>query len=107
MGKVGKNSKAPLVLTPIVEKPLRRISVDIVGSLAVTSKNNKYFLTVVDHATHWVEAYPLPNHRAITVAKACTDFIARFGIPDEVLHDLGADFTSALFQVYLNFCGIS
>ncbi len=73
----------------------------------MTSKNNKYILTVVDHATHWVEAYPLPDHRAVTVAKTFSDFIARFGIPDEVLHDLGADFTSEFFQVYLNFYGIS
>ena len=107
MGKAGKNSKAPLELTPIIEKPFSRINIDIVGPLAVTSKNNKYILTVVDHATHWVEAYPLPDHRAITVAKAFSDFIARFSIPDEVLYDLGADFTSELFQVYLNFYGIS
>ena len=107
MGKAGKNSKAPLVLTLIVEQPFSRISIDIVGPLAVTSKNNKYILTVVDHATHWVEAYPLPDYRVITVLKAFSDFIARFGIPDEVLHDLGADFTSTLFQVYLNLYGIS
>ena len=61
---------------------------------------------MVDYATYWVEAYTLPDHREFTVAKAFSDFFAKLGIPDEVIHDLGADFTSELFQAYLIFYGI-
>ena len=53
---------------------------------------------MVDYATYWVEAYPLPDHREFTVAKAFSDFFAKLGIPDEVIHDLGADFTSECFR---------
>jgi hypothetical protein len=107
IGKSGKSFKAPLQLPPIVEKPFGRVSIDIVGPLSVTLANNRFILTIVDHATRWCEAYPLPDHKAVTVARAFSDFVSRFGIPDEVLHDLGSDFTSELFTVFLSFYGVT
>jgi transposase InsO family protein len=35
-----------------------------------------------------------------------TDYFARFGIPSECLHDLGSDFTSELFQIFLHYFGV-
>lgn len=107
LGKAGKATKAPLMLPPIVEKPFGRVSIDIVGPLSVTSSNNRFVLTIVDHATRWCEAYPIADHKAVTVARAFSDFVSRFGIPDEVLHDLGSDFTSELFTVLLSFYGVT
>jgi hypothetical protein len=91
----------------VIEKPFGRVSIDIVGPLFETVSHNRFILTIVDHATHWCEAYPLPDHRAATVARTFSDFISRFGIPDELLHDLGSDFTSELFSVYLSFYGVT
>ena len=61
---------------------------------------------MVSHSTKWVEAYPVPDHKTTTVTKYVADFVARFGITKELLHDLGADLTAECFQVYLNFFGI-
>jgi hypothetical protein len=107
LGKCSKLQKVPMVLPPIVEKPFSRVSIDIVGPLNTTTKGNRYVLTIVDHATHWPEAYPLPDRSSATVAKAFSDFISRFGIPEAVLNDLGTEFKSELFQILLSFYGVS
>ena len=105
--KTGKVAKVPMQSPPIIDKPFSRLSVDIVGPLMTTTKGNRFILTIVDHSTRWAEAYPLPNHQASTVCKALMDYISRYGVPEEILHDLGADFTSELFQVVLNFFGVN
>ena len=40
------------------------------------------------------------------VVKAFLDYFARYGIPDEILHDLGTDITSELMHVVLTYYGV-
>ena len=105
--KTGKVNREPMKLTPIIEKAFSRISLDVAGPLVESSRGNRFVLTIVDHGTRWVEAYPIADHKATTVVRSLLDFIARFGIPEEVLHDLGSDFMSELMQVMLSFYGIT
>ena len=45
-----------------------------------TRKGNKYILVIVDQFTKWVEAFPLKNQLAETVAGVVvSDCVARFG----------------------------
>ena len=77
----------------------------MVVPLPKTAKQNRFIVTMICHSTKWVETYPVPDHKTTTVA----NFIARFGIIKELLHDLGADLTAEylqVFQVYLNFFGV-
>ena len=48
----------------------------------------------------------MPEHKATDVVKALLDYFARYGIPDEILHDLGTDFTSELMHVVLTYYGV-
>ena len=105
--KTGKVNREPMRLTPIIEKAFSRISLDVAGPLVESSRGNRFVLTIEDHGMRWVEAYPIADHKATTVVRSLLDFIARFGIPEEVLHDLGSDFMSELMQVMLSFYGIT
>ena len=79
--------------------PLDRIGVDILGPLPLTSKGNKCVLVIGDYFTRWMEAYPLPDQTAGTVAHALVHrFIATFGCPLELHTDQGRNFESVLFQ---------
>ena len=96
--------KAQMVKPLVIDQPFYRISIDIVGPIAKsTEKGYVFILTVVDHATSWPEAYPLPHHKASTVAKCMIEYFSGFGLVKECLHDLGSEFTSELFQVFLDY----
>ena len=62
--------KAPLMPLPLVDQPLKRVAMDIVGPLKRTTSGNKYILTLMDFATCYPEAIPLKKIDARTVAEA-------------------------------------
>ena len=78
--------------------PLSRIVIDIL-ECPQSSNGNSYVIVVCDYFTKWVEAYPVPNHTALTVAdKLVNEFISRFGVPLEIHTDQGREFESILFS---------
>lgn len=55
-------------------------------------------LVIIDEYTRYAEAFPIRNMEAETVAnKLVEEFICRYGIPEELLTDRGAQFLSHLF----------
>ena len=51
---------------------------------------NSYVLVAADYFTHWVEAYPIPNQEAVTVAtKLVDEFFCRFSPPERLHSDQG------------------
>ncbi len=76
-----------------------RVATDILGPFPQSDQGNRYVLLVGDYFTRWVEAYPIPNFTAETVAsKIVYEFIARFGSPLELHSDQGQNYESVLFQ---------
>ena len=76
-----------------VGAPLDRVAVDLMGPLPETSRGNRCILVTVDYFIRWVEAFPLPNQKAQTVAHSILwDFICRFGSPLEIHSDQGRNF---------------
>ena len=43
-----------------VGAPLDRISIDLVGPLPETERENSHILVLTDHFSKWSEAYPVP-----------------------------------------------
>ena len=65
-----------------------------------------YVLIIGDYFTKWVEAYPMSDMKATTVAKCLYDFICRFGAPD--MHtNQGRNFESALISELCKLLGIT
>ena len=78
---------------------LEGVHIDIMGPLMETQKGNKYILVIVDQFTKWVEAFPLKNQLAETVAGVVVrEFVARFGCPLDIHTDQGRNFESELFK---------
>lgn len=91
--------KAPLQRFPEVTAPMQVCSMDIVGPLPVTSQNNKYILTFVDHFSKYPESIALPNQTAKTIATAfVTQIIARHGVPAKLITDCGANFIGQVMK---------
>lgn len=57
--------------------------------------------------TKWVEAYPLPNYQAATVAEVLTaEWVCRYGAPQTLHSDQGSNFKSEVFQRMRELLGI-
>ena len=83
----------------LVGAPLDRISVDFLGPLPVTPRNNRYILLATDHFTKWVEVMAVPDQTAKTCAqKLLNEVIARYGCPLTILSDQGGAFESSIFR---------
>ncbi|XP_078799615.1 uncharacterized protein LOC144990300 [Oryzias latipes] len=91
-----------------VGAPMERIAVDVMGPLNETDRHNRYILVVQDYFSKWVEAYPVPNEQATTVAeKIVSEWVCRYGAPYELHSDQGANFESAVFQGMCELLGIN
>jgi len=97
--KLFQKSRAPLKIKDTPDKPLKKCALDIVGLLTITSIGNKYILTFQDNLIKFSKAIPIPNQKAITVAKKfTTKIILEYGIPKEILTNQGTNFTSDMFK---------
>lgn len=47
---------------------MERWAVDILGPLPMTHWKNSYLLVVGDYFTKWVDAIPIRNKKAVTIA---------------------------------------
>jgi transposase InsO family protein len=94
----GRTSRVPLGSTPMIDVPFTRVAVDLVGPLPVSNSGFRYILTLVDYATRYPEAIALKKIETTDVAEALITIFSRVGLPREILHDQGTQFTAGLMQ---------
>ena len=95
--KVHHHTRAPLITPDPPTARFRDLHVDLVGPLPV-SEGMSYLFTIVDRFTRWPEAIPLPDCKTETVIRGfLRNWIARFGIPANLVSDRGPQFTSDLW----------
>ena len=77
--------------------PMQILAVDILGPLPRSEAGNSYILVVGDYFTRWMEAYPIPNQEAATVAEVLVDqWFCCFSVPKQLHSDKGRQFESEL-----------
>ena len=82
-------------------------AMDFVGPLPLSEAGNRYLLVMADYYTRWVEAFPLPDQRAETVARVIVrDIVSRYGVPAVLHSDKGPNFESKLIKELTNLLGI-
>ena len=76
---------------------MKWLAIDFLGPLPQSKQGTKYILIAADYFTKWVEAYPLLNQEAVTVAEVLIpEFISIFEVPLILHSDQGWNFESTV-----------
>jgi hypothetical protein len=84
-------------------EPFSRWGIDFIGPLPLTPRKNKYIITAVDYCTKWPIARAVEDCSAEAAARFLEqEIISQFGMPEEIVSDRGAAFSSAILKNFLN-----
>ncbi|GBO46061.1 Transposon Ty3-I Gag-Pol polyprotein [Araneus ventricosus] len=104
--KINRHTKTKLGEFEVLSGRFCVVHIDLIGPLP-PSRGNIYCLTCIDRFSNWMEAIPLDNISADTVARAFySNWIARFGTPHKLITDRGTQFRSETLQTLSKICGI-
>ena len=85
----------PVVVKPftsITLKPMQRINVDTIGPLPVDKNGFRYIVVIIDTFTRYMNTYPAKTLEGDECAVILNWFVARYGVPDEIVTDNGGQF---------------
>ncbi|GBO19224.1 Transposon Tf2-9 polyprotein [Araneus ventricosus] len=90
--------KAKLTQTQMIPKrnlaPGQCIAIDVVGKLPSSTDNKNFILTIIDHYSRYLEAYPLQNITSRTIINCLNKYFANFGLPKFLITDNATNFIS-------------
>ncbi|EIE84465.1 hypothetical protein RO3G_09175 [Rhizopus delemar RA 99-880] len=80
-----------------------RWHLDFIGELPSTKNGNRWILMAVDYTTNWPIARALQNATGEEIVKFIyEEIVLRFGCPNEILTDRGANFMSKVVKQYIS-----
>ena len=78
------------------------------GPLPTSSQGNNYTLVITDLFTKWVEAFPLKDTTATTLATVMlNEVVCRYGVPTSLHSDRGANLCRSVVYFLCELLGIA
>ncbi|CEP06963.1 hypothetical protein [Parasitella parasitica] len=88
--------------------PFQRIAIDYFGPLSTTAQGNQYVLVILDTFTKYAELYPMKTTQSMEMATTFYyNFVARQGLPTEIISDNGPPLGSEFVKEMAKFMGIT
>ena len=86
---------------PMPAIPDQVVALDLIGPFVRDANDNKFAMTVIDHCTGWVEAYPLRYKSNAEVLNAFAErYLPYHSTPHVVITDNGREFSSDEWRNY-------
>ncbi len=83
----------------VPRRKFAHIHIDLVSSFQVSKEGNTHLLTMADWAARLAEAVPVSGTSVPDCAEAFFQgWISRFGVPDQIISNRGAQFTSEVWS---------
>ena len=102
-----KVQQYPLEMTEIPDRPFDKIAIDLVTDWETSISGNKHILTIINHLTGWLEAFPIPDKYADTIVTTLINhYLPVHMCPRYVLSDSGMEFKNNLMDQVLQQLGI-
>ena len=71
---------------------------DIQDMTVTSDKGNRYLLVVVDRASKFLTAFPLPTKEAVGVSRKLLRLLLTFGLPLSIRCDPGGEFVTDVME---------
>ena len=102
-----KVQASPLQMTEIPDRPFDKIAIALVMECETSTSGNKHVLTIIDHLTGWLEAFPILDKSAgTTVSTFINQYLPVHMCPRCILLDNGTEFKNTLMDQVLKQLGI-
>ena len=86
-------------MTEILEPPFDKIAIDLVTECETSTSGNKHILTIIDHLTGWLEAFPILDKSADTIVSTVINhYLPVHMSPRYILSDNGTEFKNQLMD---------
>jgi transposase InsO family protein len=105
--KSGKVIKVPVQKVECPITPWTKLAVVIFGLFANAPRNRRFLIVLIDYHSRWPEVKGVEEVSSNVVIRFLSDTFARFGMPEELVTDNGAQFCSTEFRQYLSTNGIT
>lgn len=79
-------------------QPWEVLGVDIQDLTFTSDNGNRYLLVVIDRASMFLTAFPLPSKKAIGESRKLLELLPVFGLPRSIRCDPGNAFTAEVMQ---------
>ena len=102
-----KSSGLPSTMTEIPEWTFDKIAIDLVTEHETPNSGNKHILTIINHLTGWLEAFPIPDKSADTIVSTFINhYLPVHMCPRYILSDNDTEFKNHLMDQVLEKLGI-
>lgn len=93
--------KTQLTPWPLETGPWKRIHIDFLGPI-----KNSNFLLIIDSYSKWMEVFPMKNTTTENTIEKLRETFARYGIPETVVSDNGAQLVSYKMKQFFSNNGV-
>ena len=91
----------------IPDRPFDKIAIDLVTDCKTSTSGNIHILTIIDHLTGWLEAFPITNKSVDTIVVTfINEYLPVHMCPRYILSDNGTEFNNSLMDQVLQQQGI-
>ena len=94
-------------MTEIPDRPFDKVAIDLVMEWETSTSGNKHILTIIDHLTGWLGAFPIPDKSADTIVLTfINQYLPVHMCPRYILSENGTEFINTLMVQVLMELGI-